>query len=706
MTKQAKERIRQLEDEIARHNRLYYESDSPTISDSQYDALLRELQDLEKSYPELANPSSPTRRVGGAALEKFEQASHKKPMLSLDNALEVSQLLDFDERVRQRLNKDDEQIHYAAEPKFDGIAVSLWYQGGRLVNALTRGDGAVGEVITANVSTIRDIPLELLDFDQSEDGFVEVRGEIYISKAGFAQLNEEAIAKTEQGVPSSQVKFFANPRNAAAGSIRQLDPKVAATRPLSFFAYGLGFFENISELERLTKHSDVMQWLSHRGFPVNMYSEVKKDIHECVNYFEEMSEKRSKLAYDIDGIVFKVNSLALQEELGFVARAPRWAIAAKFPADEQVTQLMAVDFQVGRTGALTPVARLTPVEVGGVVVTNATLHNRDEIIRLDLKIHDYVCVQRAGDVIPKIAAVVHDQRPSNTEEIVFPKQCPECGSTILFNDGEAVARCSGVLICPAQGLARLKHFVQRKAMDIDGLGERILLLLMQKFSVQNPADLYSLDVSALAALPGYGEKSAANLAGAIERSKSTTLARFIYSLGIREVGHTTAKALAKTFGSLASLRAADMETLESVDDIGPITAARVHTFFANKRNQDLVDRLIKLGISWEESGSNHQDESGSTANQPFAGFTVVLTGSLSSIKRDDAKEQLEQLGFKVASAVSSKTALLIAGEKAGSKLAKAEKLKVPVIDEAMLVSLLNEESVQAIKDLINSQHLQ
>ena len=681
-----------LEKQIERHNFLYYSQDDPVITDAEYDRLLRSLQLLEDEYPEFASSLSPTRRVGGKALESFEQETHKQAMLSLDNALNNEELLDFERRVKQKLDSDDVLV-YSAEPKFDGIAVSLWYENGELTKALTRGDGNVGEVVTANVATIKDVPLKIYGLLETAN-FLEVRGEIYISKSGFAELNEEAVRRQEEGKTGSQAKIFANPRNAAAGSIRQLNPKIAAARPLAFFAYSTGSIENIPALQNLECHSQMMSWLARHGFPVNEHSKTLQGMQACTSYFAAMQGLRDELEYDIDGIVYKIDQLALQKKLGFVARAPRWAIAAKFPAKEEVTQLIAVDFQVGRTGALTPVARLSPIQVGGVTVNNATLHNRDEINRLDIKINDYVLIQRAGDVIPKVVSVLKDRRPLDSQNIVFPKQCPECGSDVEFIEGEAVGRCTGGLVCSAQTLARLKHFVQRKAMNIDGLGEKIILTLMEDLGVSDPADLYRLNFEKLADLPGFGKKSASKLAEAIERSKQTSFARFIYSLGIREVGETTAKSLANNFVGVDELRMAKLEDLEAIDDIGPITAQHIYHFFQEARNSEVINQLLEFGISWPRPAASPAQ----TTEQLGTQASLVLTGTFSTMARDEATSRLEQLGYKVTGSVSSKTAAVIAGEKAGSKVAKAKKLDVPVLGEEDLMRIIGGD-MQIMQDL-------
>lgn len=663
-------RAQELRAEIQEHNYRYYALDDPQIPDAEYDRLMRELQDLEADYPDLVTPDSPTQRVGQTPLSAFATVTHERPMLSLDNAFEEEDLVAFDRRVRDRL-QDDATLEYACEPKLDGIAVSLLYRDGLLVRGATRGDGTQGEDITQNVRTIDSIPLKLRG-----EGFpsvLEVRGEIYMPKAGFERLNEKA---REAGD-----KLFVNPRNAAAGSLRQLDARITAKRPLEMCAYSVGYTEG-GELPG--KHSDILKALSQWGLKINREMAVVEGIEACIDYYHSLGERRTALDYDIDGIVFKVNRLDLQDELGFVARAPRWAIAYKFPAQEEMTRLLDVEFQVGRTGAVTPVARLDPVFVGGVTVSNATLHNRDEIERLGVKIGDTVIIRRAGDVIPQIVSVVTDKRPKDAKDIEFPDHCPVCDSPVERVPGEAVARCDGGLICPAQRKQAIKHYASRKALDIDGLGDKLVEQLVDKDLIHAVADLYKLSREDLIGLDRMGEKSADNLLDALEKSKETTLAKFIYALGIREVGEATARNLAQYFGSLDALAEADEEKLQQVEDIGPVVAHFVAEFFAQEHNREAVKALREAGVTWAEQAPVDRE------SLPLAGLTYVITGTLEELTRDEAKERLQTLGAKVAGSVSKKTDYLVAGPGAGSKLKKAEELEVDIIDESGLMELLRQ----------------
>lgn len=661
--------VQQLRADIQEHNYRYYALSEPSIPDAEYDRLLRQLQDLEADYPALVTPDSPTQRVGQTPLSAFATVHHELPMLSLDNAFSEEELIAFDRRLRERL-KDEQDIEYACELKLDGIAVSLLYQDGLLIRGATRGDGAVGEDITQNVRTIDSIPLRLRG--KNYPHVLEVRGEIYMPKAGFEQLNQRARERDE--------KLFVNPRNAAAGSLRQLDSRITAQRPLEMCAYSVGYFEG----DMPERHSDTLEALKTWGLKINRELRVVCGIQSCLDYYRELGERRAQLEYDIDGIVFKVNERELQEALGFVARAPRWAIAYKFPAQEELTELQDVEFQVGRTGAVTPVARLKPVFVGGVTVSNATLHNRDEIERLGVMIGDAVIVRRAGDVIPQIVSVVTEKRPKNARDIVFPEQCPVCGSPVEVVPGEAVARCDGGLICPAQRKQAIRHFASRKAMDIDGLGDKLVEQLVDRELIKAVADLYHLTQEDLAGLERMGEKSAENLLQALENSKQTTLAKFIYALGIREVGEATARNLAQHYGSLDRLADADELSLQEVGDVGPVVAHFVAEFFQQPHNREAVDSLRAAGVHWPEQAPVNPEA------LPLNGLTYVITGSLEELTREQAKARLLALGAKVAGSVSKNTDYLIAGPGAGSKLQKAEELGVAVMDETALLKLLGE----------------
>jgi DNA ligase (NAD+) len=667
---QVRAEYEQLKDELNQHNHRYYVLDEPTIPDSEYDRSMRRLQDIEQQHPELLSDDSPSQRVGGAALPSFSQVSHAVPMLSLDNAFSEEELEAFDRRISDRLNyKDDQQIDFVCEPKLDGVAVSLLYNQGLLVRGATRGDGKVGEDITANVRTINSIPLRL-----NGDGIpelLEVRGEIYLPRDGFDKINAAAIAKGD--------KPFVNPRNAAAGSLRQLDSKITASRPLEMCAYSVGQFQGG---ETPDSHLNMLKALGSWGFKINTYVEAVQGIAACEAYYERMQERRDQLPYDIDGIVYKVNDLALQQRLGFVAKAPRWAIARKFPAQEEMTQLVDVEFQVGRTGALTPVARLAPVFVGGVTVSNATLHNGDEIARLGLCIGDTVIIRRAGDVIPKVAAVVLDRRPENAQPIVFPENCPVCQSSVRRVEGEAVARCSGGLFCGAQSKEAIKHFASRKAMDIDGLGDKLVELLVDRGLIYSPADLYELSATKIADLERMGEKSAQNLIDSIAVSRQTTLAKFLFALGIREVGEATGQTLARNFGSLEAIIEAEQDALLEVDDIGPVVAYYIRDFFRNPDNLSIINALRESGVSWDDIDITAQD------SQPLKGQTWVLTGGMEIMSRAEAKDRLQELGAKVAGSVSAKTSQVVAGPGAGSKLTKAQSLDIPVFDEEQFLAFL------------------
>ncbi|MES9946750.1 MAG: NAD-dependent DNA ligase LigA [Candidatus Thiodiazotropha sp.] len=665
----AAQRIQTLRKEINYHNRQYYVFDEPKIADAAYDRLLRELQQLESEYPQLITPDSPTQRVGDKPLEGFAEVVHRLPMLSLDNAFDEAEMGEFERRIRDRLKLDGEQaVHYLAEPKLDGLAVSLRYEKGRLLQGATRGDGSRGEDVTSNVRTIKAIPLSLEGDDWPE--VLEVRGEVFIPHEGFEVLNKRAREKGE--------KSFVNPRNAAAGSLRQLDPRLTAQRPLSFYAYGFG---EVVPSPIAEKQSASIGRLQQWGLPVSPLHQVVTGVEGCIDYFQRMLQQRDALPYEIDGVVFKVDNLDLQRQLGSVSRAPRWAIAYKFPAQEEMTQVESIEFQVGRTGAITPVARLTPVFVGGVTVSNATLHNMDEVMRKDVRPGDTVIVRRAGDVIPEVVSVVADRRQSHADRVKLPSACPVCGSDIIKPEGEAVARCSGGLYCPAQRKQALKHFASRKAMDIEGLGDKLVDQLVEQALVDNPADLFKLSLEQLSGLERMAEKSAQNLLQALEKSKLTTLDRFLFALGIREVGEATAQSLASQFATLEALEQADEEALQETPDVGPIVAAHTHSFFRQPHNREVIEQLIDAGIQWPAV------EVQPAVQQPLSGKTVVITGTLSK-PRDEIKQTLQALGAKVTGSVSKKTDYLLAGEEAGSKLAKAEKLGVAVLDEAGLQNLL------------------
>ncbi|UCX04318.1 NAD-dependent DNA ligase LigA [Shewanella glacialimarina] len=659
--------IAQLSQALNQHNINYYVDDAPTIPDAEYDRLMQRLIQLERDFPQFKSSESPSQRVGGLALAKFDQITHLKPMLSLDNAFEQADFEAFNKRITDKVG----QLEYVCEPKLDGLAVSITYRHGVLERAATRGDGAVGEDITENVRTIKSIPLKLRGEGYPE--LVEVRGEVFMPKAAFDALNQRQMAKDE--------KAFVNPRNAAAGSLRQLDSKITASRALGFYAYALGVVEGES-LPMAQSHFGQLMQLKVWGLPVSAEVKVCNDLDKVYAYYQDILTRRSALAFEIDGVVIKVNSIPQQLDLGFVAKAPRWAIAYKFPAQEEMTVLEAVDFQVGRTGAITPVARLQPVFVGGVTVSNATLHNADEIARLGVKIGDTVIIRRAGDVIPKVVAVVLEQRADSATDIVFPLCCPICQSDVERIEGEAVTRCTGGLFCEAQRKEAIKHFASRKALNIDGMGDKIVEQLIDKELVKSPADLFGLSASAITMLDRMAMKSATKLVAAIKDAKSTTLARFLYSLGIREVGEATAANLAAHFKTIEAIRIASIEQLLDVDDVGQIVAQHISHFFAQEHNLEVVSKLLESGISWPPI--EQADESGLS----LKGQTWVITGTLTQLNRNDAKAQLQALGAKVAGSVSKNTDCLVAGEAAGSKLAKAQELGVKVIDEDSLIAIL------------------
>ncbi len=655
-----------LQVELARLEHAYYALDNPIVPDSEYDRLYREMLEIEVAHPEWVTSDSLSQRVGGIALKEFDSVTHVVPMLSLNNAFEDTELVAFDRRCREGLHV--EQVDYAGELKFDGLAISLRYENGSLVRAATRGDGASGEDVTANIKTIRAIPLKLIG--DNIPAVLEVRGEVFMYLKDFQKMNETAAALGE--------KEFANPRNAAAGSLRQLDSKITAKRPLSFFAYGLGALDPQSWLP--ATHEKLLDAYVKLGLPVCAERRVLKSVDDILAFYNEVGAKRDSLPYDIDGVVYKVNSFSEQVKLGFVSRAPRFALAHKFPAQEALTTVLGIDVQVGRTGAITPVARLAPVEVGGVTVTNATLHNEDEVKRKDVRIGDTVSVRRAGDVIPEVVSVVKERRPVDATEFVMPIRCPVCDSHIERLADEAIARCSGGLFCGAQRKQALIHFAHRRALDIEGLGEKIVDQLVDHNLVRTPADLYRLGFAALANLERMGEKSADNLIQAINQSRNTTLARFIFALGIRHVGETTAKDLANHYQSMHALMDASLENLLTVKDVGPVVAGSITSFMEEAHNREVIEQLLASGmqLTVEEK----------IISAAVAGKTFVLTGTFPTMTRDEAKDLLEKAGAKVAGSVSKKTDYVVAGADAGSKLTKAEELGVPVIDEVALLELL------------------
>ncbi len=662
------QRIAELRTEINHHNYLYYVMDAPELPDAEYDRLLRELQSLEQDNPELIVMESPTQRVGGEPIAAFGQIKHQVPMLSLDNVFSDDELVEFSQRVDKGLS--NEAVTYVAEPKLDGLAISLRYEQGLLIQAATRGDGVTGENVTHNVRTIKAIPLQLLG-DNIPD-VLEVRGEIYMPKAAFESLNKLALKNDE--------KPFANPRNAAAGSLRQLDPRITAKRSLAMYCYGTG---EVSENVLPNNHLAILNQLKAWGLPVSPDVRAVEDVQGLLAYYSEISERRDSLPYEIDGVVYKVADLAQRKVLGFVARAPRWAIAHKFPAQEELTIVKAIELQVGRTGAITPVARLEPVHVGGVIVSNATLHNEDEIKRKDVRVGDTVIVRRAGDVIPEVVSSVLSRRPADALEFEMPTHCPVCGSDILKAEGEAIARCIGGLICGAQRKEAIKHFSSRKAMDIDGLGDKLVEQLVDAGLVHDVADLFKLEHCQLSGMDRMGDKSAKNLVDAIARSKKTTLPRFLFAIGIREVGEATAQSLARHFSSLEAIEKADIDELQQVADVGPIVAANIAAFFQQQHNLDIIHKLIEEhGLTWPVVEA--PDES----SQPLKGQTFVLTGTLTTMGRTEAKNRLQALGAKVSGSVSKKTSYVVAGAEAGSKLAKAESLGLDILDEDALIARL------------------
>lgn len=648
----------------------YHVLDNPTVPDSEYDRLFHQLKALELEHPEFLTSDSPTQRVGAKPLSGFSQIHHEIPMLSLDNAFSDEEFNAFVKRIEDRLIVLPKPLTFCCEPKLDGLAVSILYVNGVLTQAATRGDGTTGEDITANIRTIRNIPLQLLT--DNPPARLEVRGEVFMPHAGFERLNEYALEHGE--------KTFANPRNAAAGSLRQLDPNVTSKRPLVLNAYGIGIAEGV---ELPNTHYARLQWLKSIGIPVNPEIRLCNGTNAVLDFYRDIQNKRSSLGYDIDGTVLKINDIALQNELGFISKAPRWAIAYKFPAQEELTVLNDVEFQVGRTGAITPVAKLEPVFVAGVTVSNATLHNGDEIERLNIAIGDTVVIRRAGDVIPQIIGVLHERRPDNAKPIIFPTNCPVCDSQIIRIEGEAVARCTGGLFCAAQRKEALKHFVSRKAMDIDGIGGKLIEQLVDRELIHTPADLFKLDLTTLTRLERMGSKSAENALNSLEKAKSTTLARFIFALGIREVGEATALNLANHFKTLDALKAADLEELQQVPDVGEVVANRIFVFWREAHNVAVVEDLIAQGVHWETVEVKEVSEN------LFKDKTVVLTGTLTQMGRNEAKALLQQLGAKVSGSVSSKTDFVIAGDAAGSKLAKAQELNIAVLTEEEFLAQVN-----------------
>lgn len=664
---EARARHGELCGQIARHNYLYHVLDAPEISDAAYDSLMRELLALETQWPQLVSPASPSQRVGDTPRTGIAEIVHRLPMLSLENAFSDDEVVAFDRRIHERLGIESD-IEYAAEPKLDGLAIALFYRDGKLEYAATRGDGATGEDVTPNVRTIRAVPLELLGSPPRE---LEVRGEVFMPLAGFNRMNEEAVARGD--------KAYVNPRNAAAGIVRQLDPRVTASRPLDIFFYALGIVEGAEPPARQT---DLLAWLRSLGLKTCPEAQSVRGLAGCLAYYRGIGARREQLPYQIDGVVYKVEERALQTQLGFVSRAPRWALAHKFPAEEVETELRDVEFQVGRTGALTPVARLAPVFVGGVTVSNATLHNMDEIERKDVRIGDTVVVRRAGDVIPEVARVLLDRRPANARPVLLPATCPVCNSRVVRDPDAAVARCTGGYSCAAQRKEALRHFASRRAMNIEGLGEKLIDQLVDADLLRTPADIFRLSAPQLAALDRMGDKSAAKLVAAIAASRATTLPRLLFALGIRDVGEATALSLARHFGDLPLLLAADAAAIEAVPDVGPVIAANVAAYFQDPAHLRLLQELRELGLSWPTITKP------AAASQPLAGRTYVLTGTLKNFTREAAEEKLLALGAKVSGSVSRKTTAVIAGSDAGSKLKKAAELAVPVLDEAGLEKLL------------------
>ncbi|MFD2165946.1 NAD-dependent DNA ligase LigA [Thalassotalea euphylliae] len=672
----AKQQLEKIVSQIRQYNHEYYVLDNPSVPDAEYDRLMRELNAIEAEFPELKTIDSPSQKVGGEALAAFSQVTHQLPMLSLDNVFSEEEWQAFIKRIQDRL-KTSRDFALSAEPKLDGLAVSLRYEQGILVQAATRGDGTTGENITENIRTIKSIPLKLMG--EGYPDVLEVRGEVFMPKASFEKINEAAVKKGE--------KTFANPRNAAAGSLRQLDSKITAKRNLAFYAYGLGYVSNEGQSWLANSHYQRLVQLKTLGLPMCPEVRLLNSASECQAFYQDILSRRDSLSYEIDGTVLKVDDVSLQDQLGFVARAPRWATAYKFPAQEELTILEDVEFQVGRTGAITPVARLKPVFVGGVTVSNATLHNQDEINRLGIKVGDTVIIRRAGDVIPQVVSVVQDRRPDDAKDIAFPTTCPVCDSAVARQEGEAVVRCTGGLVCGAQRKEAIKHFASRKALDVDGLGDKLVELMVDEKLIESPADLFTLSELQISSLDRMGKKSAEKLVKALDEAKHTTLPRFIYALGIREVGEATAGNLAQHYLTLDAIRTASAESLQEVPDVGAVVAKNIVTFFAQENNQEVVEALLAAGLHWPEI--DVKDE----AEQPLLEQTYVLTGTLSQMGRSEAKTKLQNLGAKVSGSVSAKTSVLVAGEKAGSKLTKAQELGVQVMTEDELVTLFAEHGV-------------
>lgn len=669
-------RLAALREAIRGHDRRYYVLDDPEIPDHEYDALMRELERIEAEHPGLVTPDSPTQRVGAAPSESFGESVHHVAMLSLANAFDEDEVRAFDRRIRERLDAEEAggfTLDYTGEAKIDGVAISLVYENGELVRGATRGDGVRGEDVTANVRTIRTIPLRLLG--PAPPALIEVRGEIFMTRSGFERMNDEQRERGE--------RTYANPRNAASGALRQLDPGITASRPLSMYCYGTGLVSEDAMPPR--RHSDLLEVLAERGLPVSPHTRVLADIDACLAYHADIGRRRDEIGHDIDGVVFKLNDMRARDVVGQVSRAPRWAVAYKFPAQESLTRVAGIDVQVGRTGALTPVARLDPVEVGGVTVTNATLHNQDEIDRKDVRVGDTVWVRRAGDVIPEVIRVVPERRPEGTERFRLPDQCPVCESEAVRAEGEVAVRCTGGLVCPAQRKQAIRHFASRRALDIEGLGEKLVDQLVEREMVSTIADVFRLGVDELAGLDRMAEKSAQNLKDGIDRARGTTLDRLLYALGIRDVGEATAAALASHFGSLQALRDADEDTLVQVPDVGPVVAASIRRFFDESRNTEVIDVLVGE-LSWEERAPVPPDEQ---AASPLAGKTFVLTGALDTMSRDDAKRRLQALGAKVTGSVSKRTDFVVAGSNPGSKLDRARILGITVVDDEGLGKLLS-----------------
>lgn len=676
------ERLQALREELHRLGHAYYVLDAPLVPDVEYDRLFRELQDLEAKHPEWVTPDSPTQRVGGQVLDAFTSVRHAVPMLSIrtETDTESTGALAFDTRVRKELelNEGDAPVEYVAELKFDGLAMNLRYEQGVLVQAATRGDGEYGEDVTQNIRTIGQIPLRL---PEGVPPVLEVRGEVYMRRDDFEALNERQRTRIAAGEKGE--KTFVNPRNAAAGAVRQLDPGIAAQRPLSFFAYGLGEVTPASEGGPMFgTHYAMLQTLKSWGFPVAAQVDTARGAPELIAYHQRIGAGRDSLPFDIDGVVYKVNSLALQQRLGFVTREPRWAVAHKYPAQEQLTTVLAIDVQVGRTGKLTPVAKLAPVFVGGVTVTNATLHNEDEARRKDVRVGDTVIVRRAGDVIPEVVSVLPEKRVGDAPQFTMPRICPVCQSAAVREEGEADYRCTGGLFCSAQRKQAILHFAQRRAVEVEGLGDKLVEQLVDANVIRNLPDLYRLGLSALASLDRMADKSAQNIVDALEKSKQTTLPRFLFGLGIRHVGEATAKELARHFGTLDAIMQADEEALLAVSDVGPIVAQSIRTFFDQAHNREVVEQLRACGVTWPEGAP------ADAGPKPLAGKTLVLTGTLPTLGRDAAKDLIEAAGGKVSGSVSKKTHFVVAGAEAGSKLDKANELGVPVLDEAGLLELL------------------